>query len=127
MDNNSNSLNWFEIPVTDIERAQKFYETVFDIEMERNDMEQFQMAFFPFQPGSGKATGAIVQSQMHIPSEQGAIIYLNADPNLEEVLGKIEGAGGKIVIPKTQITEEYGYMAFFNDSEGNRVALHSQK
>jgi len=126
MDNNSNSLNWFEIPVADIDRAQKFYETVFGIKMERNDMEQFQMAMFPSQPGSGKASGAIVQSQMHIPSEQGAIIYLNADPNLEVALGKIEGAGGKIIIPKTQITEDYGYMAFFSDTEGNKMAMHSQ-
>lgn len=126
MDSKSNSLNWFEIPVTDIDRAQKFYEAVFDIKMERNDMEQMQMAFFPFEPGNGKATGAIIQSQMHIPSEEGAIIYLNANPNLDVALGKVEAAGGTILIPKTQITEEYGYMAFYSDTEGNKMAMHSQ-
>ena len=127
MNTNSNSLNWFEIPVKDIGRAQKFYEAVFDITMERNDMENFKMAFFPFAPGNGKATGAIVQSNMHIPSQQGSIIYLNANPKLELALGKVEAAGGKILIPKTQITEEYGHMAFFNDTEGNKLALHSQE
>lgn len=126
MDNKSNSLNWFEIAVSDIDRAQKFYEVVFDISMERSDMEQMQMAFFPFDPTSGKATGAIVQSTMHLPSQEGVIIYLNANPNLEIALAKIEGAGGKVLIPKTQITEEHGYMAFFTDTEGNKLALHSQ-
>lgn len=126
MDSNSNSLNWFEIPVSDINRAQKFYEAVFDIKMDRNDLERMQMAFFPFEPGNGKATGAIIYSQMHIPSQEGAIIYLNANPNLEVALSRVEAAGGKILIPKTQITEEYGYMAFFNDTEGNKMAMHSQ-
>lgn len=127
MDNKSNSLNWFEIAVTDIDRAQNFYEAVFDVKMERNDMEQMQMAFFPFDPGNGKATGAIIQSAMHIPSQEGAIIYLNANPNLEVALSRVEAAGGKVLIPKTQITEEYGYMAFFNDAEGNKMAMHSQE
>ncbi len=127
MDNKSNSINWFEIPVADINRAQIFYEAVFDITMERNDMEQMQMAFFPFESGNGKATGAIVQSAMHIPSQEGAIIYLNANPDLELALGKIEDAGGGVLIPKTQITEEYGYMAFYNDTEGNKMAMHSQE
>ena len=125
MDNQSNSINWFEIPVADLDRAQKFYETVFDVSMARNDMEQFKMAMFPFEPGNGKATGAIIQSEMHIPSQEGAIIYLNANPNLEVALARVEAAGGKVLIPKTQITEEYGHMAFFNDTEGNKMAMHS--
>jgi len=125
MNNQSNSINWFEIPVADLDRAQKFYETVFDVKLDRNDMEQFQMAMFPFEPGNGKATGALVKSEMHIPSQEGVIIYLNANPNLEVALSKVEAAGGKILIPKTQITEEYGHMAFFNDTEGNKMAMHS--
>lgn len=126
MDSKSNSLNWFEIAVSDIDRAQKFYETVFDIKMERNDMPQMKMAFFPSDPGTGKASGAIISSQMHVPSQEGAIIYLNADPDLEIALSKVELAGGKILIPKTQITDEFGYMGFFNDTEGNKMAMHSQ-
>ena len=63
---------------------------------------------------------------MHVPSQEGAIIYLNADPDLEIALSKVELAGGKILIPKTQITDEFGYMGFFNDTEGNKMAMHSQ-
>jgi len=64
---------------------------------------------------------------MHVPSKEGSIIYLNANPALDNVLVRIEGAGGEVVVPKTQITEEIGYMAFFIDTEGNKVALHSQE
>ena len=90
MDNKSNSLNWFEIPAQDIDRAKKFYESVFNITMMRTEMDKMQMAFFSFEAfegGSGKATGAIVQSNMHVPSKEGAIIYLNANPKLALALG----------------------------------------
>ena len=84
------------------------------------------MAFFPYDPGSGKAAGAIVKSKMHKPSAAGAKIYLNANPNLTKALSKIEKAGGKVTMPKTKIAE-FGHMAFFTDTEGNSIALHSEK
>jgi len=56
----------------------------------------------------------------------GSIIYLNANPAMDDVLAKIEPEGGQILMGKTLITEDIGYMAFFKDTEGNRVALHSQ-
>ncbi|MBX7046119.1 MAG: VOC family protein [Ignavibacteria bacterium] len=121
-----NALNWFEIPALDIDRAAKFYETIFSIQMPRMEMGG-AMAFFPADMEHGKVGGAVVQSPMHKPSADGAIIYLNGNPDLEIVLGKIEAAGGKIVMPKTKITDEIGYMAFFMDTEGNKVALHSNK
>ena len=126
MTNNANALNWFEIPAADIERAAKFYETIFSIEMQRMEMGG-SMAFFPAGMEGGKVGGALVQSDMHKPSADGAVIYLNANPDLDIVLGKIEAAGGKIVMPKTKITDEIGFMAFFIDTEGNKVGLHSNK
>ncbi|MBK8845476.1 MAG: VOC family protein [Bacteroidetes bacterium] len=126
MDGNSNSLNWFEISVTDINRAKTFYEHVFGIEMQVMEMMGMHMAFFPWTPGNGKATGALVQGEMHKPSMDGAKIYLNADPDLTDALGRVEEAGGQIMMPKTQI-DEFGFMAFFVDSEGNAVALHSNR
>ena len=64
---------------------------------------------------------------MHVPSaSDGPVLYLNADPDLSDALGRVESAGGSIVMPKTQISEENGHMAFFIDSEGNRMAMHSQ-
>ena len=127
MDATTNTLNWFEIPTQDIERAAKFYETIFGIKMERMEMVGMPMAFFPYDPESGKLAGALIKSDMHVPSEtDGPALYLNANPDLSDALGKVEAAGGKIVVPKTQISEEVGYMAFFVDTEGNRMAMHSQ-
>jgi len=126
MTNTANALNWFEIPAGDINRAAKFYETIFSIEMQRMEMGG-SMAFFPAGMEGGKVGGALVQSPYHKPGTDGSVIYLNGNPDLDIVLGKIEAAGGKIVMPKTKITDEIGYMAFFMDTEGNRVALHSNK
>lgn len=124
MDNKTNSLNWFEIPAMDIARAKKFYEAVFGITMQDMEMMDMKMAFFPWEPGSGKATGSLVQGPMHKPGTDGCVIYLNADPDLSAALGRVEKAGGQVVMPKTAIGE-FGFMAFFVDSEGNRMAMHS--
>ena len=80
---------------------------------------------FPSQ--SPKSSGALVKSPYHTPSTSGSIIYLNVNPDLQIVLNKIEAAGGKVTMPKTNIDPETGNMAFFEDSEGNLVALHSTK
>jgi hypothetical protein len=122
-----NSLNWFEISVADIKRARKFYETVFGIEMQQNEMMGMQMAFFPSEDMNGKVSGGLVQGPMHKPSSDGAKIYLNGNPDLANALSKIDAAGGKVVMPKTKISDEIGFMASFIDSEGNNVALHSNK
>ncbi len=127
MDTNTNALNWFEIPASDISRAQKFYETIFDIKMApMPEMMGMKMTGFPMDMGSGKVSGALAQSPNHKPGMDGAVVYLNANPNIDAVIGKIETAGGKMIMPKMQISPEIGYMAFFVDSEGNRMALHAQ-
>lgn len=128
MDAKSNTLNWFEVPVTDMDRAAKFYSTVFDVDIEVSEFGGMPMGFFPFEPMSGKLSGALIKSEMHIPSAtDGPILYLNADPDLSDALSRVEAAGGSVVMPKTQISEEHGHMAFFMDTEGNRMAMHSQK
>lgn len=119
----TNALNWFEIPVTDAERAKKFYETIFNIEMFKMDMMGMEMIMFPSQPPT--SGGALVKSPNHIPSTTGSIVYLNANPDLQFVLDRIEKAGGKITMPKTNIDPDTGNMAFFMDTEGNLVGLHS--
>jgi uncharacterized protein len=127
MDTSTNALNWFEIPATDISRAQKFYETIFNIKMNAmNDMPGMQMIGFPAEMGNGKVSGALAQSQYHKPGMDGTVVYLNANPSIDAIIGKIEQAGGKMMMPKMQISPEIGYMAFFVDTEGNRVALHAQ-
>ena len=126
MTSKENSLNWFEISVSDINRAKAFYETIFGIKMETQNMMGMEMASFPFEPGTGKASGALVQSSMHQPSRDGVKLYLNGNPDLSEALSKIEAAGGKVLMAKTRISDDIGFMAFFTDTEGNSIAMHSQ-
>ena len=125
MNGSVNILNWFEISVSDTARAKKFYETVFDIKMESMDMMGMTMTMFPSENMNGKVSGALVQGPMHKPSMDGAKIYLNGNPDLAIALGKVEAAGGKVMMPKTKISDEVGYMAAFVDTEGNGVCLHS--
>jgi len=126
MDTNVNVINWFEVSVDNIMRATKFYETVFNIKMEVMEMMGMKMAMFPYEQGSGKLSGALVQSDMHKPSMDGVKVYFNCNPDMSDVLSRIESAGGKITMPKTKIGDNEGHMAFFIDTEGNNVALHSQ-
>lgn len=121
----TNALNWFEIPVRDMTRAKKFYEEAFGIEMQEMNMMNMQMAMFPSQsPHSG---GALVKSDYHKPSAEGAIIYLNGNPDLQLVLDRINGAGGQITMPKTNIDPDTGNMAFFMDTEDNLLGIHSNQ
>ena len=122
-----NAINWFEISVSDIGRAKKFYETIFGIEMPQQEMMGHHMAFFPSENMNGKVSGALVQGPMHQPGKDGVKLYLNGNPDLSDALGKVEAAGGKTLTPKTKITDEIGFMAFFADTEGNTIALHSNK
>lgn len=125
MTNKENGLYWFEIAVSDISRAKKFYESVFDIQMDQTEMMGMQMAFFPSEDMNGKVSGSLVQGPMHKPSSEGARIYLNGNPDLSIPLARVESAGGKVLMPKTKISDDVGFMAAFSDSEGNGVALHS--
>ena len=123
----NNAINWFEIPTTDLNRAQKFYETIFAISMMPMDMPNLQMRMFPLDDMMTQVGGALVHSDgFHIPSgTDGPLIYLNANPDVQNVLDKVAGAGGSIMVPKTEISPEYGFMAVIKDTEGNRIALHS--
>ena len=122
-----NAISWFEIPTIDLNRAQKFYETIFNIQMIPFDTPNFQMRMFPIEDMMNGIGGAISKAEgFYKPSAtDGPLVYLNANPDVQNVLDKIEAAGGKIIVPKTQISPEFGYMAVFVDTEGNRVALHS--
>lgn len=119
-------VNWFEIPVTDIERAIRFYEAVLDKKLTRQDMQGFKMAMFPYPEGG--TGGALCQHPQYQPAPSGGVvIYLDGGDDLDKPLGRVVGAGGQVVMPKTLITPEIGYMGFFKDTEGNVIALHSCK
>ncbi|MEB2777404.1 VOC family protein [Algoriphagus sp. D3-2-R+10] len=120
----TNFINWFEIPAVNFKQAVDFYNHIYNIEMEQNFNGSHAMAFFPSKNGIG---GAVVAGPGSTPSDTGALIYLNGGKDLNLVLSRIEEAGGRIVMPKTLIDEEHGYFAIFIDSEGNKLALHSNK
>ncbi len=117
-------VSWFEIPAINFQQAVDFYNQIYGIDMEKNFDGNYAMAFFPTEKGIG---GAIVAGPGSTPSDSGPLIYLNAGKDLNQILNRIESAGGRIIMPKTMINEESGYFAIFIDSEGNKLALHSKK
>ncbi len=119
-----NSLNWFEIASSDFARAVTFYSAVWNTSLKVEEMGDLRMAVFPSE-GEGSCAGAVVGSAFHKPSAEGTLVYLNANSGMDAMLERISNAGGSIVMPRTLITPEIGYMAVFRDSEGNHVALHS--
>ncbi|MFD2564884.1 VOC family protein [Aquimarina rubra] len=120
-------VTWFEIPVTNMDRAKTFYEKVFQIEIGLYKMEGLQMGWFPNKNQTGVATGTLIDAGEHYkPSQDGVLIYFSCDDVANEI-GRVEAAGGKVLSDKKQISPEHGYMGYFIDSEGNRIALHSQK
>ena len=123
----NNAISWFEIPSKDLARAQKFYETIFQTQLFPMDTPQIKMRMFPLQDMMKDVGGAVVYTEgFHIPSAtDGPLIYLNANPDVQLVLDRVEAAGGKIMVPKTEISPEYGHIGVFIDTEGNRIGLHS--
>ena len=122
------AANWFEIPCDDFDRARAFYGALYEIEMPTSEMptskgEPMQMAFFP--TGKKAVGGAVVKFSQQKPKRGGVLLYLAAGRDLTAVMNRIEPAGGKIVVPKTKISDDHGYFAIFLDTEGNELALHS--
>ena len=117
-----NALNWFEIPVTDVARAQRFYETLLGRSLRREQMGPQTLAVFPYEDGG--VGGALLQSAT-APTTDGAIVYLSAGPSLDVVLARAGELGAKVLLPKLELPRNIGVIAHIVDSEGNRVGLHS--
>jgi predicted enzyme related to lactoylglutathione lyase len=119
---NTNPAIYFEIPVKDMERAEKFYTAVFNFTFEKEIMDGYDMAFFPFEATKTGITGALVKGDVYIPSREGIILYFKTD-DINNSLQKVIAQGGNILYPAT-LNENYGFVvAEFEDSEGNRIAL----
>ena len=117
-------LNWFEIPVDDIDRAQRFYETLLGQSLRREEMGPQSLAVFPYDEGS---VGGALLSSPHppAPSSDGMVAYLNAGPSLDIVLSRADELGAEVLLPALQLPRDIGFIAQIVDSEGNRVGLHS--
>lgn len=124
----ASAINWFEIPVVDMDRACKFYSEILGYKIEGFDVTMGEytstMAMFQYNPELGEVGGSLVKTADHNPSTDGALVYLNGGDDLNNVLNKVENAGGKVLLPKVPIGDS-GFMALFLDTEGNKIGLHS--
>lgn len=123
-----NPVGWFEIPVTNMDRAIKFYEEVFNVKLDRHEMGETHMAWFPMKlNGSGSAGTLIEHKKFYKPSQEGTLVYFTAKSGdvATEAAAAVK-AGGSIVVEKKNIGE-HGFIAIVKDSEGNRIGLHSMK
>lgn len=118
----SKTINWFEIPVSNMQRAINFYENTLSITFSIMVMEGLKLAMFP--AGDEQTGGALVEGAGYIPSKEGSIVYLNADERMDDILARVTEAGGNVILNKMSIGE-FGFVGRFEDSEGNTVALHS--
>jgi len=119
-----NTINWFEIFVTDFARAVAFYEKLFEVELKKEIFEGFQNAIFPAHEDA--ATGALVKHPTRRPMADGTLIYLDASGKLDALLGRVSALGGEIVMPKRDIGDP-GFIALIRDTEGNVVGLHAPR
>ncbi len=122
MPSHANPVNWFEIPVNDMARAKAFYATVLEVEITDSEMGPNKMGWFPMEMGKAGAAGTLIQGDGYKPSHEGSLVYLHVD-KIDPTLEAINNNGGKTLLPRTDIGQ-HGFIAHFEDVEGNRVALH---
>ncbi len=119
----TNAINWFELPVHDLERARRFYETVLGASLRPVTFGGLEQALFPYDGGVG---GALIKDPKLEPSAAGTVVYLDASGRLDAAVRRVEEAGGRVVLPKTDIGDP-GFIAMIVDTEGNRVGLHAPR
>jgi uncharacterized protein len=120
-----NPVGYFEIPVTDMERAIGFYQSIFEYSLERETIDGYDMALFPFADGAQGATGALVKGEAYVPAKSGPILYFRVT-NIDATLNKAKTAGAAILYAKKDVGAA-GFVAEIEDSEGNRIALSQVK
>ncbi len=121
----SNIIHWIEIPTQNIERATTFYNTILDIDMKVIEAMGMKTSFFPHTDPT-QSGACLMQGPNYQPSKNGAVVYFNGGKDLQHALDRVEAAGGKIIHPKTSIGHN-GFMAYFLDTEGNKMGLYSKE
>jgi len=113
------AIQWFEIPVTDLDRATAFYEAILGVTLERMTVGTPVAVF----PSDDDAVGGALSLDDRKPSDQGSLVYLTAPHGVQEALDRVPEAGGEVLLPRTEIEGDYGFYAYIKDSEGNKVGL----
>jgi predicted enzyme related to lactoylglutathione lyase len=119
-----NAVDWFEIPVRDMNRAARFYESLLASPLRRETIASNQLSVFSYAE-TGVGGCLIAGEHVPAPASRGTLVYLNARPSLDAVLARVEAAGGRITTPKVQLPGDMGCFAHITDTEGNRVGLHA--
>ena len=120
MPSHANPVNWFEIPVNDMAKAKAFYQSVLGVDIVEKEMGPKLMGWFPMEMGAAGAAGTLIKDDGYTPSHDGSLVYIHVD-KIDPTLEAINGAGGKTLVPRMSIGE-HGFIAHFEDTEGNRVA-----
>ena len=121
----ADAITWFDIPTTDFDRAIKFYSDIMGAPIRVEELAGMKMGFFPTEGREGVGGNIISSSPDAVPGPQGNRIYINCDGRLDEVIGRVEPAGGQVVGPKFKMDDALGWIAHVRDTEGNVVGLHS--
>lgn len=121
-----NAINWFEIPAANLERGTAFYEQILVAKLPiDSSFPGIRMAIFPSEdPGVG---GCLIEFEQARPNLDGVRIYLNGGEDLGRILDRVPAAGGQVIMPKTFLREDIGYIGLFSDTEGNIIGLHSPR
>jgi len=117
----ANTIVWVDIPVTDLDRARKFYATVLQADIELMEGAPGEVAMLPMEPGS--VSGTLVRSESAKPG-LGATVYLDSKGDPEGMMERAVAAGGTVLSPITNMGDRIGSIGFFIDSEGNRTGVH---
>ena len=117
-------VNWFEIPTANLDRAVKFYESMLGIRLKLENFHGTPQAMLL--GDKDDASGSLIADPRRKPATDGTLVYLNAKKDIDGCLERATRAGGRVVLPKTDIGDP-GYIAIVADTEGNHVALHMQK
>jgi predicted enzyme related to lactoylglutathione lyase len=117
-----NPAVYFEIPVSDLDRAIRFYSEVFGYTFERQNIHGNEMAMFPFSQNGGGITGALAKGEIYVPTKSGIVIYFQTE-SIDETIKRAVANGAEVLFPKTS-AGDFGFVAEFSDSEGNRIALN---
>ena len=117
--------NWVEIPVKNMKRAVKFYSDILGVTLNEMELGSVTYALFPSEDKYN--CGALAQGEYYKPSADGVVIYLDGGEDLNRVLSRVAPAGGKVVMEKTFLADEAGYIGMFLDPEGNKIGLQNPK
>jgi predicted enzyme related to lactoylglutathione lyase len=119
------AVAWFEIPSRDLDRAQRFYETILQCTMKKDDFGTKEDVVCVFPADQTGVAGALIKRSFQRPGSEGTMVYLSCDGKLDAVIGRVEAAGGKVIVPRTPVAGGNGAFACMRDSEGNHVGLHT--